>query len=168
MLGHHKKHGCLLLSHYLNQWWIIAHWNKFKWHFKQTSPFFLEENALESGVGKMAAILFWPQCVNLHLHTDNRRPGPHKVSEHSSGKTREDVGFSHIVPIEVSCRWHLWNLPWSSHRRGRGLLHCRQCKLGRLEMSLYMLHPDELEIIQQPNECEMQYSDTLSDNDGKY
>ena len=55
------------LSHYLNLGWIIVNWtlrNKFQWNFNQNSYIFIQENAFEKVVWKMAAILSRPQCVN--------------------------------------------------------------------------------------------------------
>ena len=54
-------------SHYLNQCWNIVNWtlrNKFQWNLKQNSYIFIQENALENVVWKIAAILSLPQCVN--------------------------------------------------------------------------------------------------------
>ena len=55
------------LSHYLNQCWIIVNWNlknKLQWNIKQNLCIFIQENAFENVVCKMAATLLWPQCVN--------------------------------------------------------------------------------------------------------
>ena len=46
-------------SHYLNQCWIIVNWtlaNTFQWKFNQNTTIFIEENAFENVVWKMAAI----------------------------------------------------------------------------------------------------------------
>ena len=46
-------------SHYLNQWWNIFNWtssNKLRWNFNQNSYIFVEENAFENVVWKMASI----------------------------------------------------------------------------------------------------------------
>ena len=53
-------------SHYPNQWWNIVDWtlrNKLQWKFKQNSHIFIQENASENIVCKMAAILSRTQCV---------------------------------------------------------------------------------------------------------
>ena len=39
--------------------------NKLQWNFKRYSDIFVEENAFENVIWKMAAILSRPQCVNL-------------------------------------------------------------------------------------------------------
>ena len=53
-------------SHYLNQCWDIINRtlrNKLQWNFNQNSYIFIQENAFENAVWKMAAILFQPHCV---------------------------------------------------------------------------------------------------------
>ena len=55
-------------SHYLNQCWNAVNWtlkNKLKWNFNPNSNIFIQENAFESAVCEMAAILSRPQCVNI-------------------------------------------------------------------------------------------------------
>ena len=56
-------------SHYLNQWWDIVNWNlrnKFQWNLERNSYIFIQENAFENVVCKMAVILSRPQC-DKHL-----------------------------------------------------------------------------------------------------
>ena len=58
---------CVVPSHYLSQWWIIINCtlrNKFQWNFDQNTMIFIQENAFENILYKMAAILSRPQCVN--------------------------------------------------------------------------------------------------------
>ena len=53
-------------SHYLNQCWNIVNWtigNKPQWNLKRNSYIFIEENAFENVVWKMASILSRPQCA---------------------------------------------------------------------------------------------------------
>ena len=53
-------------SHYQNQCWNIDNWNlrnKLQWNLKWNSYIFIQENAFENVVWKMAAILSRPQCV---------------------------------------------------------------------------------------------------------
>ena len=53
-------------SHYLNQCWNIVNWtlrNKLQSNCIRNSYSIIQENAFENVVWKMAAILFWPQCV---------------------------------------------------------------------------------------------------------
>ena len=56
-------------SHYLNQCWCgIVNWtprNKLQWNRNRNSYIFIQENAFQIVVWKMAAILSRPQCVNL-------------------------------------------------------------------------------------------------------
>ena len=53
--------------HYLKQRWNIVNWtrrNRFHWNVKWNELIFIQENAFENVVWKMAAILSRPQCVN--------------------------------------------------------------------------------------------------------
>ena len=59
-------------SHYLNQYWNVANWtlkNKLQWIFNRNSNIFIQENALENVVWKIAAIL--SRCAK----TTNSEPG---------------------------------------------------------------------------------------------
>ena len=52
-------------SHHLNQCWLIVNWslrNTSQRNFIWNSNIFIQENAFENDVCKMAAILFRPQC----------------------------------------------------------------------------------------------------------
>ena len=54
-------------SHYLNQCWNIINWtlrNKLQGNFNRNSCIFIQENAFENVVWKIAAILSQSQCVN--------------------------------------------------------------------------------------------------------
>ena len=54
-------------SHYLNQCWVIVNWVfriYLQWSFNKNSYIFIQENAFENLVWKMAAILSRPQRVN--------------------------------------------------------------------------------------------------------
>ena len=58
-------------SHYLNQCWNIVNRtlrNKLQWNRKRNSYTFIQENAFEDVVWKMAAILPRPQCVKSSPH----------------------------------------------------------------------------------------------------
>ena len=57
-------------SHYLNQCWNIVNWtlrNKLQCNFNPNYNIFIQENAFESVVYEMAAILPQPQCVILSI-----------------------------------------------------------------------------------------------------
>ena len=41
--------------------------NKLQWNFNRNSNIFIQENAFESVVCEMAAMLSRPQCVNMHM-----------------------------------------------------------------------------------------------------
>ena len=66
-LNHVSKRGHRsALSYYLNQCWNITNWtlrNKLQWNFNRNSNIFIQENAFESIVCEMTAILPRPQCV---------------------------------------------------------------------------------------------------------
>ena len=47
--------------------------NKFQWNFDRNSNIFIQENAFESVVCEMTAILSRPQCVNKRLSYSRRR-----------------------------------------------------------------------------------------------
>ena len=54
-------------SHYLNQYWSIVNWipgNRIQCNFHQHTTIFIQENAFEYVIWKMAAIMSWPQSVN--------------------------------------------------------------------------------------------------------
>ena len=56
-------------SHYLNQGWNIVNLtlgNKLQWNLNRSLYIFIQENAFESVVWKMVAILSRPQCVKGH------------------------------------------------------------------------------------------------------
>ena len=60
-------------SHYLNQWWKIVDWtlrNKLPWNFNRNSNIFIQENAFENVVCKMASILSRPQWVKRKWNQD--------------------------------------------------------------------------------------------------
>ena len=59
---------------YLNQRWNIVNWtlkNKLQWNLNRNSNIFIQENACESVVRKMPAILYRPQCVNINSIYNN-------------------------------------------------------------------------------------------------
>ena len=61
---------------YLNQWWNIVNWtlgNKLQWNLNRNLNIFIQKNAIENVVWKMAAILPGPQCVNKQSFS---RPHP--------------------------------------------------------------------------------------------
>ena len=60
----------LVPIHYLNRCWGVVNWtlkNKLQWNFNQSPYIFIQENAFENVVWKMAAILSLPQCVKEFL-----------------------------------------------------------------------------------------------------
>ena len=70
-------------SHYLNQCWNIVDWtlaNKLQWNLNRNLYSFVQVNAFEIVVRKLAAILSWPQCVNtlgLMIHSGAAELGDH-------------------------------------------------------------------------------------------
>ena len=72
-------------SHYLNQCWNVVNWtlrNKLQWHFDWNSYIFIQENAFENVVWKMAARF----CLGLHVFT----MAENSCSEVSSSVTGEN------------------------------------------------------------------------------
>ena len=77
--------GRCQLRHYLNQCWNIVHWtlrNKLQWNFNRNSNRFIQENAFESVVCEMRAILSWPQYVNEYLWNCFLVNAPLIISQH--------------------------------------------------------------------------------------
>ena len=77
-LGHHWFRWWLVAwlvpSHYMNQCLNVVNWtlrNKLQLNLNWNSFIFIQENAFENVVWKMAAILSWPQCVKeVIFHID--------------------------------------------------------------------------------------------------
>ena len=70
-LSHHcfryQLHACSATSYYLNQCWFIVNWtfrNRLHWNFNQNSNIFICNTVFANVVGKKAAILSQPQCIN--------------------------------------------------------------------------------------------------------
>ena len=87
--GNGLSPACSAPSHYLNQCWFIVNWtlrNRPQWNFNRNSNIFIEENAFENVVWKMAAILSRTQCCpiawefpantqrNKHVIITSKRP----------------------------------------------------------------------------------------------
>ena len=65
-----SAYACSAPSHYLTQCWNIVNWNlrnKLQQNFNRNWNIFIKKNAFENVVHEMAAILSWPQCVNISL-----------------------------------------------------------------------------------------------------
>ena len=92
-------------SHYLNKWRVIVRWtlrNKLQWNFNQNTKLFIDENASENIVCKMAAILSRERWVNNSCHQircyimwiimdfNSLRPGD-AIWRHRSGSTLAQV-----------------------------------------------------------------------------
>ena len=61
-------------SHYLNQCWNIVNWNKLQWNHNRNSYIFIQENAFENVVRKLAAILSRPQYVKSNTWVYDNEP----------------------------------------------------------------------------------------------
>ena len=93
-------------SHYLNQCWNIVKWiigNKLQWNFNRNSDIFIQENAFESIVCEMTAILSRPQCVNIKMP-------PHQCrNPHVKDKTVKRPTVSSLTWESVYLeRWYLY------------------------------------------------------------
>ena len=98
-------------NHYLIQCCNIVNWtlwNKLQWNFNQNSCIFIQENAFENVVWKMAAILCQPQCVNTGLGNglmpEGIKPLPgtrltynHKVLRHSPRTRAQEILKKHVI-----------------------------------------------------------------------
>ena len=94
-------------SHYLNQWWNIVNWtlrNKLQWNLNRNSNIFIQENASENVIWKMAAMLSRPQCVK------SLDPGRKKKQQVNFHRRRvyltENIEMSEYIFIEMCVRVH--------------------------------------------------------------
>ena len=81
-------------SYYLNQYWnivISSPWNKIQWNRNRNLLIFIQKNALENVVRKMAANLSRPHCVN-HIWI--------AVSGNTHGRQRRAVTLTNISTSE--------------------------------------------------------------------
>ena len=79
-----------LPSHHLNQCWIVINWNlknKLQWNSNRNLYIFIQENAFENDVWKMAVIFSLPQCVKLPIHSMS-----HKICPWASYQIRKIAG----------------------------------------------------------------------------
>ena len=61
-----QSNGSTLVQMMANQYWNIVNWtigNKLQWNINLDLYIFIQDNAFENVVWKMAAILSEPQCV---------------------------------------------------------------------------------------------------------
>ena len=103
-------------SHYLNQWWNI-NWtlrNKFQWNFNRNSCIFIQENALENVVWKMAAILSRPQCVNSLFRRKSKKTPKLAFAREIH---RWPVNSPHKGPVTRKC-FHFMTSLCSSTKQG--------------------------------------------------
>ena len=80
-------------SHYLNQCWNIVNWtlrNKLQWKFNRNSDIFIHENAIESVVCEMAAILSRPEYV--------KKGSKSRIQ----GNLNSLLFFCHLSPVGVN------------------------------------------------------------------
>ena len=109
-------------SQYPNQCWSIVNWDlghKHQCNLNRNSWIFIQENAFENGVWKMASILFHPQCVNSIKYTFT---SIHKISLQKSDikknkkqKKQSNICFSinslrhiYVTYICISKLCHHW------------------------------------------------------------
>ena len=75
---------CLAGAKPLSECWNIVNWtlgNKLQWNFNQNLNIFIQENAFENVIWKMAAIWSRPQCVNELQQNGSHLFRPQHVSE---------------------------------------------------------------------------------------
>ena len=104
---------CSAPSHYLNQCWIIVHWNlgnKLRWNFNRNLNISIQENAFENVVCDITAILAQPQCVNLACSITAQTRIMQR--DWSKGPT-ELIGFQSYMITKLPtwdcyCTWSCW------------------------------------------------------------
>ena len=128
-------------SHYLNQCWNIVNWileNKLQWDFNRNSNIFIQENAVQNVVCKMASILSRPQCVkcislksNLNLLV--------KLLSLSIYIEKVWCVCCHLMGSLVFKYYcYLWGLDnCGSHKRRWAIISNKICYLLTLQLKLY-------------------------------
>ena len=100
-------------SHYLNQCWNIVHWtlpNKLPGNLNQNSYIFIQENAFENVIRKMAAILSQPQCVKVMAWCHIGRLGgllSFFMGEFSKSISHQ-CNYKATKPLGKAMKTHLW------------------------------------------------------------
>ena len=81
-----------------SQCWNVVKWtlrNKLQWNLNRNTHIFIQENALENIVWKMAAILSWSQCVKGCSHIDVlpilKWTSPTTTQDRSMGQCKKEV-----------------------------------------------------------------------------
>ena len=152
-LGHQKFRWWLIAwsaaSHYLNQFWNIVNWavrNKIQWHFNRNSYIFIQENAFEYVVWKMAAILYRPHCDN--------QP---QVNEVSIGCCND------LSPIGLNWCW-FWCvlIPWGVDKifsqNNKRLCQERAFQKRRLQISAILSRPHCVNPLKLSDACMRQWN----------
>ena len=91
------------------QCWNIVNWtprNKFQWNFNWYSYIFIQENAFENVVWKMATILSRPQCVNpdhIQHHQTHLSHVLFQVTNASGHIISEMYFHDHVLLVKFRC-----------------------------------------------------------------
>ena len=77
-------------SYYMTRCWNIVNYtfgNKFQWNFNQNLNSFIQENAFDNVICKIAAILSQPQCVQKFHQILKLHPVSHPISANKQSYT---------------------------------------------------------------------------------
>ena len=107
-------------GHYLKQCWNIVNWtlrNKLQWNFIWISNIFIQENAFESVICEMAAILSRPQCVKLCFLTliilHDGILQARIINTKVASKMCEEYHAGHVFYCSFTCNISFnWLWPW--------------------------------------------------------
>ena len=109
--------------HYLNQCWNIVNWtlrNKLQWNINWNSYIFIQENAFENVVCKMACILSRPQWVN------SLAPGRFQFNFRWEIFKLTLVNGGWGISYEIALRWMPLNLTDDKSTLVQVMAWCRQ------------------------------------------
>ena len=125
-------------SNYLNQCWNIVNWtlrNELQWNLNRSSNNFIQENAFESVVCEMAAILSWPQCVNNTSRNIHHPGGRLNIKKPSYQYRDSHVKDKTVSPTVLSITWESPYLGKTVFilRRGPGLWYGYWSDIGKLK-----------------------------------
>ena len=145
--NHHRFRQWLVAwsapRHYLNQCWSIVNWtleNKLQWNFNRNSNISFLENAFESVVCEIAAILSRSQCVIAMWFELKNRP---RIMHTNCALLSFAVVWYRQVNFVLPCHmgtlhWH-WTLAldtaslilkwveyWCNYIHGRHSIHCHR------------------------------------------
>ena len=91
-------------SHNLFQCWNILNWtlgNKLQWNFNHKFYIFIQENAFEKSIWKMAAILSQPPCVKFLYSLQRGIATSHPIRHNKKQQWQQHI----FLTTQVICIW---------------------------------------------------------------